>query len=255
MWPTLHGLADSSGRRTCGALVARGHLAQVVDLGLKILAQRHVAQVVIVLIGAGDHVAPAHQRLVRQNRHVLHAHRPQRSRFRAEPFAGSLRARGPELRVVDHGPELRLAQLMVAAQHRQHRLAVGHQHQALHLRGLRQARELPPLPRWSSAPACETPRARDRLRDRRWRARQGGRGLLQVGRVSAARAHGDQVFTRVRSHHELVRLAAAHRARVRLHHRILQPAALEDAAVGLVSASRTRRPARPGPCRRCRSPS
>ena len=42
----------------------------------------------------------------------------------------------------DTARELGLAQLMVAAQQHQHRLAVGHQHQALHLRGLGQAGEL-----------------------------------------------------------------------------------------------------------------
>ena len=61
-----------------------------------------------------------------------------------------------------------------------------------------------------------------------------GRRLLQIGRVSAAWAQGDQVFTRLRGDHVLLRLAPAHGARVRLHHRIPQPATLEDAAIGLV---------------------
>ena len=47
-----------------------------------------------------------------------------------------------EFGVAGDGPELRLVQLMVAAQQHQHRLAVRHQHQALHLRRFGQADEL-----------------------------------------------------------------------------------------------------------------
>ena len=227
-------LADLERGAALGALVARRHLAQVVNLRLKIFAQRHVAQMVIVFVGAGDHVAPPHQRLVRQNRHVVHAHRPQRSRFRAEPPLNLFGLGGPEFGVVDDGPEFRHAQLMVAAQHRQHRLAVGHQHQALHLRGFRQARELRHF-RDGLPPRCVKLLGLEiALGIGDGGLRRYGRRLLQIGRVSTARAHGHEIFTRLRGHHVLVRLAAAHGARVRLHHRIHQPAALEDAAVGLV---------------------
>ena len=133
------------------------------------------------------------------------------------------------------GGELGLAQLMVAAQHHQHRLAVGHQHQALHLRRLRQAGELRRPRRWSCGRACGTLRAtRSPAGSAEAHGGRRGDGLFQIRRVAAARADGDEILAGIGGHHELVRLAAAHGAGVRFDHDVLQAAALEDAAVGLV---------------------
>ena len=142
--------------------------------------------------------------------------------------------RGPELGVAGDGAELRLAQLVIAAQQHQHGLAVRHQHQALHLRGLGQPGEPRPRPRWSCGRACGTPRARGRLRDRRRSARRAPRRPSPGSPSSRSFADRHQVFAGIRRHHELVRLAAAHGAGVRLHHQVFQAAAVEDAAVRVV---------------------
>ena len=91
-----------------------------------------------------------------------------------------------------------------------------------------------PHPQSSSVPECalpadcRLPRARD-LRRAKLRSR-----LLHVRRVVAAIAADDLVFSRRRSHHELVRLRSAHRARIRLDDHVLQPAAIKNAAIGVV---------------------
>ena len=71
--------------------VPRLHLPQIQKLRLEIFAGRDVAQMIIVLVRAGDHVAPALERAVRQNRHVRHADRPERPGLGAEPVANLLR--------------------------------------------------------------------------------------------------------------------------------------------------------------------
>ena len=143
MWPISTVLRDLERRAAVGAGVAGSHLAQVVELGLKVLAGRDIAQVVIVAIRAGDHVAPAGERRVGEHRACCvtptgpsePASAPNHSRI-------SRGMRRAELGVAGDGGELGLAELMVAAQQDQHGLAVGDQHEALHLRGLGQAREL-----------------------------------------------------------------------------------------------------------------
>ncbi len=130
--------------------------------------------------------------------------------------------------------ELGLAQLVVAPQHHQNGLPIGHQHQALHLRRFGQPGE----PRHVG----------DRLAARRverlgaeiaFGIGNGGLGghrrrFLEVGRIAADLADRHQVFAGVGRHHELVRLAAAHGAGMRLDHQVLESAAVEDAAVGVV---------------------
>ena len=60
---------------------------------------------------------------------------------RAEPLADFLGMRRAELGIVHDGAGLGFAQLVIAAQQDQQRLAVGYHHQAFHLRALGQARE------------------------------------------------------------------------------------------------------------------
>ena len=255
MWPISTVLTIVERLAAARAGVAGGHLPEVVEFGLEILAGGDVAQVVVVAVGAGDHVAAALQRLVGQDGHVGHAHRAERAGVGAEPVADLLGVRGAEVGVAGGAAELGLAQLVVAAQQRQHGLAVGHQHQALHLRGFGQAGEFGDLARWSCGRACGTPRARGRLRGRRRRARRAARRPSPGWPSSRTPADHHVVLAGFGSHHELVRLAAAHGAGVRLDRDVLQAAAVEDAAVGAGSACRRRRRARRGPCRRSRSPS
>ena len=86
MWPTSTAFFDLQRAAAVGTGVARRHLPQIFELRLEIFAGRDVAQVIVVLIGAGDHVAAALQCIVGQDRHILHAHRSQRSGIGAEPF-------------------------------------------------------------------------------------------------------------------------------------------------------------------------
>ncbi len=65
--------------------VARIHLPDVDELGFEIAPRRDVAQMVIVLIGAGDHVAARFEREIGDDRHVRDADGPERSGVGAEP--------------------------------------------------------------------------------------------------------------------------------------------------------------------------
>ena len=176
-------------------------------------------------------MSPAGERLVGQDGHILDTDRPQRTGIRSEPIADLVRPRSTEFGIAGDGPELRLIQLMIAAQHHQQRLPVRNQDQALHLRGLGQPGKLRYLR--DGLPARRVKLLRRHVafgvggQGSRWHRR----GLLQVGRVTAPLANCNQIFARFRRHHELVRLAAAHCARVGLHYHVLQPAAIENAAV------------------------
>ena len=98
-------------RRSVDAGVARGHLAQVVELGLEVLAGRDVAQVVVVLVGAGDHVPAARAAPGRRGSCMfVDADRTERAGVGAEPLANLLGMRGAELGARRRRPELRLAQ-------------------------------------------------------------------------------------------------------------------------------------------------
>src|SRR5260370_36891668 len=77
--------------------ISRRGLPQIEILGLEIFAASEVAQMVVVFVRAGDHVAPALQSLIRDHAHVLVAHRTERSRLRSEPLANLLGMRPPEL--------------------------------------------------------------------------------------------------------------------------------------------------------------
>ena len=91
MWPTSTALPTTSlpaqlSLRACLALVHAANVGQ--HCPVKIAARHHVAQVVVELVGAGDQVLPAFQRLVHDHRQsvaqrlviVLQSHRAQKSR-------------------------------------------------------------------------------------------------------------------------------------------------------------------------------
>ena len=171
----LENMADLDGLVTSRA--APPHLAQASPaatwrrsqkLRLEIFARRDVAQVIIVLVGAGDHVAAAFERLVRQDR-ACSSRPPGRAIPRSAPNHSRISSgcAGRTAASPARRGELGLAQLMIAAQQRQHRLAIRHHHQALHLRGFRQSGELADFGDRLAARACETLPAQDRLPDRR----------------------------------------------------------------------------------------
>ena len=94
----------------------------------------------IVPVRPGDHVAPSQQRVVGQYPHIPDTDRTQRPCRSAEPILNLGRiCRAKFDGTSERFCQLGLAQLVVAAQQRQHGLAVDHHHQALHLRSRRQA--------------------------------------------------------------------------------------------------------------------
>ena len=228
----FEGFADLDEAAAARADVARGHLPQVADFGLEILAGGDVAKVVVVAVGAGDHVAAAGEGLIGEDGHAGHAHGAERAGIGAEPFADLGGVGRAELGVAGDGGELGLAELVVAAQQHQDRLTVGHQHEALHLRGGGEAGEFGDFGDGLAA------RRMERLRGEVARGigdggRRGTRGgLLEIGGVAADGADGDEVLAGLGRHHEFLRLAAAHRAGVSFDHLVGEAAALEDAAVG-----------------------
>jgi len=96
--------------------VAHGHLPQVVIDALEVLAGRDVPQVVIVLVGAADHVDPTLQALVGEQGQARHAHRPERAGVGAEPRVDFLGMRRTKLLAAGRALKLRLAELVIAAQ-------------------------------------------------------------------------------------------------------------------------------------------
>src|SRR5271156_3921191 len=97
---------------------------------------------VIIPVRAGDHVVPSFERLIRQDRQLRNAHRAERTSLGTERTANFIGTRRTKSRISRGRAEFRFTKLMVAAQQHQHSLAPRHQHQALDLRSLRQAREL-----------------------------------------------------------------------------------------------------------------
>jgi hypothetical protein len=137
---------------------------------------------------------------------------PRRARGRAKPLLDLMRMRRAEFRIVHHRAQLGFAQLVVPAQQHQHWLTVGHQHQALHLRRLRQPGERGHFRNGLAPGGGELFRRPVPLGIRRRRRGWRGHGLFQVGGIAAAGADRHEILTRVRRHHELMRLAAAHGA-------------------------------------------
>ena len=68
MCPISTRLVQRDGAAARRTQVARGDLPQIEIFGLEIFAGRDVAQMIIVLVRAGDHVAAALQSLVRDDR-------------------------------------------------------------------------------------------------------------------------------------------------------------------------------------------
>ena len=156
MWPISTHLISSIGAAALHARVAGGHLPQIEILGLEIFVGSDMPQVIIVFVRSRDHVAAALQSLIRDHAHVLHAHRTERSGIGAEQLPDFLRMRRPEFGGLHRGAEFRFAERMIAAHQRENGLAVGDQHQALHLRGLGEPRERRKLGRWSFGRAYGT---------------------------------------------------------------------------------------------------
>ena len=123
---------------------------------------------------------------------------------------------------------------MIAAQKRQHRLAVRHHDEALHLRSRRKLGEFGDIENRLLSGRVELLRRQISLRIGRRGLRSHRHSLFEIRVIPALAADRDQVLARARRHHELVRLAAAHRSRMRLDRDRLQPAALEDPRVGLI---------------------
>ena len=204
------------------------------ELGLEILAGRDVAEVVIVAVGAGDHVAAAAEGGIGEDGHVLDADGPKGAGVGAEPGADFLSVRGAEERVAHGGAELGFAELVIAAQQHEDGVAVGHQHQALHLGAFGQAGERRDFGDGLAAGGVERLGVEVALGIGGRGSGGAGDSLLHVGRVVARPAHDHVILARFGGHHELVRLVAAHGARVGLDREVAQPAAVEDAAVGAV---------------------
>src|SRR5439155_16144248 len=89
--PDLDGLDHFQRFAASLARVARHHLAQILELRRKILTWRDVAQVVIILVRAGDHVPASLDRGVGQDRHVRDPDWTERPGVRSEPFANLVR--------------------------------------------------------------------------------------------------------------------------------------------------------------------
>src|SRR5260370_8902430 len=119
--------------------ISRRGLPKIEMIGFEIVAGIAVAQMVVVFVGAGDHVAPALQSLIRDHAHVLDAHRTERSRLRAEPLANLLGMRRPDLDSLHRGGEFRFAERGFAAHQRENWFPIRNLHKALALRRLRQS--------------------------------------------------------------------------------------------------------------------
>ena len=157
---------------------------------------------VIVAIGAADQVAPPGQGRIGQQRHPLHPDGAERARPRAHPLHEFLRHCLPQFRAAQFLHQFGLAEAMVAAQQHQHRFAIGHHHQALHLRALRQAREGGQIGDGFLARSVKLFRfpVAFRVRHRGRRARACGRA--RRGAVGAARAGHHRIRTFGQGQHE-----------------------------------------------------
>ena len=131
-----------------------------------------------------------------------------------------------------HPQQLGLVDRVVAAQEHHHRhcalavLRIGGMQPPCSARVLSLVSARPqevrrPL-RSSSCPACVPAQGLPSPSAQGPHRLQPRRRLLDVRRIAATGATGDQVFARVGVHHELVRLRAAHRARVGLDDDVLQ---------------------------------
>ena len=92
-----------------------------------------VAQVVVVAVRAGDHVAAVFEGGIGDDQHVGDADGAEGARFGAEPvddFGGEGLA---DFGGAEGGGEFGFAELVVAAEHGEDGFAVGHHDQAFHL--------------------------------------------------------------------------------------------------------------------------
>ena len=220
------------------------HLAQVgPGAGRDVTADVHPAQVHVINVGAGDHVAPPPQRLVRDHRQTGDRDRAQAARQRPQCGPDLLRLGRADRRRPGRVGELLLVQRMVTAHQHQGELAVQQVDEGLDLPlGGRvvPGRQVLDGPHAGSVEPLRggQPRAVGDLRQRRG-------GLLHVGRVVAGRAVRDRVLAGLRRAHELGRVPAAHGAAGRLHrdHRDAEP--LENPQVGrTVAVERSIEPGR-----------
>ena len=254
MCPTSMAASSSSGspHRTHGSpAVTSRRSAQ--DPDGDVPADVHPAQVEVVGVGPGDHVAAAAQRLVGDHRQVRHPDRAEAARQRAESLLDLLGVGRADLHRAGGVGELLLVERVVTAHQHQRQLAVQHVDQGLDLPVRR--RVVPGRQVLDGAHAG----GGEPLRGGQPRAvghlGQPGGGLLHVRRVVAGRAVRDQVLAGVGRAHELDRVPAAHGAAGRLHrdHRDAEP--VEDPQVG--GAVPVEGGVEPGRRRgrRCRSPS
>src|SRR5581483_4379182 len=72
------------------------NLAQIRKTRGEILPRRYVPQVIVVAIGARDHIAARLKRPVGQDRDFPHAYRSKRTGVGSEPAANLFRMSGPE---------------------------------------------------------------------------------------------------------------------------------------------------------------
>ena len=114
-----------SGWPQFGAGFARLDQAQIAPFGhLDVALDFDVAQMEAVLVGAGGHVGGAAQGFVRVHGQILHPDRAQAAGMGAQRRKNLLRLGRAEGRRAERAGQLRLVQLMVAAQQNQRRLVL-----------------------------------------------------------------------------------------------------------------------------------
>ena len=210
------------------------HGAQVGELPVAEEVALHVdaPHVEAVLVRARDHVPAIGDRRIDEDRRPGEGDGAERAGVRPHQPGDLLRVGGADLRRACGGLELRLVELLVAADHGDDRLPVGHVDQRL---------QLPPRPdavRLALQRLDRHDARRRELLELGWPrlialGRKPGRRGLGVGGVPALRARGDEVLPGVCLHHELGGLRAAHRARVGLDRDEVEATAAEDPLVRL----------------------
>ena len=127
MWPTSTALPTTSlpAQPSCRAAFALVHAANVGgERPGKVAAGRHVAQVVVELVGAADHVLAAFESAVDNHgqafaerlRIVLEPHGPEITRGAVEELLQLFGLHGAQLRRADGAQQLGLVHLVIAAQ-------------------------------------------------------------------------------------------------------------------------------------------
>ncbi len=185
----------------------------------------------VVLVGPGDQVVPALQRVIGDDADPVDTDGPETPRVGPEQLSDLLRGGGPGLDCSRGVEELLLLELVITAEEDQERLVIGHVHQGLDLpvggsqvgMGLGQGADR------------AQPGSGEALQGRRVgivAARHGRDRTLDVGAIAAIGAGDDPVFAGIAPDHELHRLRAAHGPRRGLDVHRVETHPGEDALIG-----------------------